>query len=479
MKNKYLYYLKTKKAFILLFLVVLILKLPIINLPLHWDTSDSVVPNAIYIMNNDFNPFIPTMGPPDKPSTITEVKYGEHDWGHPPLFELILALTYTLFSYSLFISHLIVIIFAFLAVFYTYLTCKLLFNKRIALYSSLLLLFSPLFFAQSGTLNHSIPLTSLGIISIYYYLKNNYIKFIISSSILVLLKEQGLFIIMGLFLHHIITKKFNLRKTMCFLPPIMIFVSWLLLHKFYTGWLFYPNLFNFDIYHLTTSLFNNLKLIFFDNIGMSFLTISLIILSYLDMKQNQEFKIRGVPLLLTIVTPFILFFSIAHHQLPRYFLPIMPIIFLIYGNIINIIKNKKIQSLFFFLIILFFVTSWFGNNNFIGGSAGHVLEKNLEYVDFVKVKSDALNFIEHDYQNETILTSWPMTFQAQFPHLGYVSSPLNIIEVDKEENNYSIILYSPQSTSNEKMINIIKDENTILIKRFEKKGKVVKVYSKH
>jgi len=104
---------------ILLFLLIILLKYPVLNLPYYWDDMNYVISTVDYIYNNSFTPFL-----------------WEYSLGHPPFFFLFVGGLFKVFGNSTLIAHLSIILFSFLTLLFTYLIGKKLFNRKVGIISS-------------------------------------------------------------------------------------------------------------------------------------------------------------------------------------------------------------------------------------------------------------------------------------------------------------------------------------------------------
>jgi hypothetical protein len=57
-------------------------------------------------------------------------------------------------------------------------------------------------------------------------------------------------------------------------------------------------------------------------------------------------------------------------------------------------------------------------------------EENLAYRDFVLLHRDAARFLEENYPEARVLTSWPATDELRNPYYGYTSRPLKVVPVE-------------------------------------------------
>lgn len=167
-------FLKRRFLIFIFFLVLLLsLKSSVLNLPAYCDETNYL--NGVFkIWENNLNPFI-------------------EFWSYkPPLFFMLAALTYKLFGYSILITHFIILLLSFLTLCFTFLLAEEIYNRTIALFATLLLFFSPFFFAQSILFYADNLVATLTIITIYFFLKNNKCGYFISATLLVLTKEPAI-----------------------------------------------------------------------------------------------------------------------------------------------------------------------------------------------------------------------------------------------------------------------------------------------
>ena len=146
-----------------------------------------------------------------------------------------------------------------------------------------------------------------------------------------------------------------------------------------------------------------------------------------------------------------------------------------------------------FIIIL--VTQFFGVSN----KVGFTLENNLEYQDFIKVRQLGASYLETNYPNATILTTFPLSLDLSHSYGKYVGRELNIVTIDhygglvnknytqflhpetipkKQINQSKIDIYyhSPQEFPTKEVYDIKDKLNLTLIKRFEINNKSTEIY---
>ena len=255
------------------FLIVIATKMSTLSLGYYWDEIEYIIPSSINTMHNNFNPFI-----------------GEQIV-HPQLLYIIIALGFSIFGISAATSHVIIALFAFLAVFFTYLLGKEMYNKHIGIIAAILMFFTPLFFSQSGLAYHEMPLTALSIMAMYFFYKKNYLWYLLSGILLVLMKETGVLIILSIAVYFCIKNNILKRPaketinhlSMIFIPAIIL-VLWMAINYFLYGWFFSPILTQaneFQTPFILTSalkLLKIIKMVFIDDYhfiltGLAFLSL--------------------------------------------------------------------------------------------------------------------------------------------------------------------------------------------------------------
>lgn len=460
--------MKYEKTYIFgMFLLVFLLNINNLILPYHWDDFNYVISAADYIYNNEITIFL-----------------WDQALGHPPLFFIISGMIFKLFGESLLVSHVIVVIFSFLAVLFTYLISKELFSVKTAVISSLLLIFTPIFLSYSALFYSEISLTAFILMAIYFSIKNKPLISVLFGSLAVLTKEVGVVAVLGILIAKLI--KGNEKKNFIYSIPLVIFLILISLNKIHYGYFLFPrhiSLIKLNLIKNSLVFILMLKTIFFDqfrwvltsliplsllskdcfkkkNIILSLiLSFTLIILifslkffkfeTYFPNFGNYLMVLERFSILIALLA-FLFFLSIKKFIIiynkknlyelyfplifimgmhffiipfvPRYILPIYPILAILFA--ISIKKLSK-RYLYFFLIffIILSLTSLNGNRS----SIGFILEDNFEYSDFIKLRQNSAEFISSNYPKKTVLVSYPMSMDLQHAYGGYVNNPIKVI----------------------------------------------------
>jgi len=476
------------KYFLFFLILVILLKYPTFNLLYHWDETVLVYYGKWFSTNGFFSI------PPN------------HD-GHVPLFSWILATGYTIFGETPFLSRLIVALLSFVAVYFTYLLGKFLYNKQVGIIASLLMFFSPIYFAISGQALIDIPLVTFTVITLYFGLKKKITPYLISACLLILVKEPGFLVIIALSFYQLI-KKEKLKTFLIYISPLLILFIWLFWYYMQTGHMgwFKPyrsiETLNLGWFKLPIPDFPMIfkksvtiiyQLFFWNYHWIPALIICVVIFF---RKKNFKFKKDSIPFLI-IIGLFLLAFSYVN-LLPRYLLPLYPFFFIFSAHALNSFRKKWV---IFLMIIILFISAYrwnYGLKGFIQDPVFHSTifypriltsikngEVSLDYIDVVELEKSALDFIFTNYPNSTITSGFPLVLRRNIGvmDIGYrqwIRHNITVLFPINEENINRSNLVIVESYSNWYENN--KDEfsdifsNLELIKKFEKNEKFLIIY---
>ena len=516
--------------FLCIFLIILLINIPTLNLPSSEDSAGYVMFTTMRIYENNLNIF-------DGNPHI-----------HLPFFTLLLAFLYKIFGPSLIVGRILIIFFSALAILFTYLLAKELYNKETGIIASLLLFFSSLFIAVSGIVIMDMPFTALLLMTFYFLFKKNNWGFFLSSIFLILIKETGVLIYPAIVYYLYKTNENNnlfIKKCILYCLPVLIFVFWSFYNKIYFDWFTSPVISYFKTDSLSKIFLNFIKILKY-NLFNSFnwIITSLIILSplrYIKFKEKTKriylflvisglffiifsmIKLLISPLqiyftnveehindiynfrffitilflfillsykeffklwnkletktILIFILIFMVFLSFYNASSYRYFLPLYSLIFIFGSRAIQcLFGNNKIKYFLVIIIIIISISIWMPEKPYHGD-----LSANLEYINEIKTNKEALNYIEINYPNSTILVpdNYFVRFQLEQSYLGYVTKPLKYITISDNvsEDQFDIFYYFGFMDSSEKQ-KIIEKYNLKIEKIFKCRGKFTEIYTK-
>ena len=223
-------------AFILMLCVFAILKTGDLNTPYFWDELGVYVPGALAMKDNGTIGLLPSS---------LEPLYSR---GHPLVFVFSQAAWFNLVGDTVVEGHVFSLLLGLITLGVFYICTADLFGKAVALFSSVLLAFQPMFFAMSGVILPEMMLTLFTIPAIWGLIRRRWLIYIVSASLAIMTKELAI-IIPALALlvagwDAVADRKiFSLRTlTACFsaLFPLLVYGGFLLIQKKQNGWYFFP-----------------------------------------------------------------------------------------------------------------------------------------------------------------------------------------------------------------------------------------------
>jgi len=279
-----------------------------------------------------------------------KVPYKDFFFAHPPLQLYSLALIFKIFGSSFLAAKIFSLMVSFASVFLLFFITRELFNEKIALISSILLLFWPGFLIFSGQQYGMWEIVLLFLVSVYLVLKDR-------------LALAGAVFSFGLFFRYLLIlylpfllillylKKESMTKflTYFFVPATMIF---LLMFSLF-GYSFVDNSILFQI---TTKIREEtLPKLVFQYLDLGYFSLFLALLSaiFAYLKKNKMILLFSLyPIIIDLLILLSLKTVIYH-----YFLLSLPLVMLVTGNLFFESKEKTVKL----LIILVFILSIFHN----------------------------------------------------------------------------------------------------------------------
>jgi len=421
------------------FLMILLLKAPTLNLPYHWDEMGYVIPNALQLYRNGLNP-----------SSLFYEENVARDMGHPPLWFYILAGVYTVFGESPITSHATVAFFSFIGVYYTVKLGSLLYNQRVGFAAALLLYLSPMYFAQSGIAHIAVPLTAATAATLYYAIAGNLFGYLVAATCLVLFKTPGAFTVAAVAVY-VFFRGRRVKDLLAYSLPALPLLAWLFYHKLAAGWAFNPGYVLRDnplgILFYAVSL-THVMLLENNILALTAFTLALIFYGGKKLAYNTLNPWKNELLLFAGITTLnILSYSMIVGGLPRYLLPIYPMYFIFCARVLDS-ADKRAARLILVLVLSFFVLGW------THGLVSHIedfdrlpytMETNMNYVKVVRLHMEVAAYLAKEHPGGTVWARWPFTDELENTYLHYVDKPLKVTSDPPQMCETDLILYSPDA----------------------------------
>ncbi len=100
--------------------------------------------------------------------------------------------------------------------------------------------------------------------------------------------------------------------------------------------------------------------------------------------------------------------------LNRYLLPVLPVVFAAMAAALSFLRRGPRLTLSCLLL------GGVAASNWINPPYPFPFEENLAFTDFLRLQSDAADYIAHWYPNAVVTSAWPMTAAVSEPDLGFV-----------------------------------------------------------
>src|SRR4030042_3401323 len=165
-------------------LIALAAKLDALCLPFYWDEQAYVLPSH-WLSTQGLMHILPGMHP-----------VGTF-FGHPPLLYLLFAVQFKVFGESLWIPHTIILLFSLTCVTFTYRLGCLLSDWYGGILAALFTCCVPLFYTQSVMVLGDIPITALGVMTVYYFLTGRDRWYFLAATVMLLSKATALAIVVS------------------------------------------------------------------------------------------------------------------------------------------------------------------------------------------------------------------------------------------------------------------------------------------
>jgi len=181
------------------------------------------------------------------------------------------------------------------------------------------------------------------------------------------------------------------------------------------------------------------------------------------------------------IKPYILFILIGGcfvgtfaivYFLRRYTLAVLPY-YCLAGSaaVTGLIRHRLGRALLAGGILALFGTKFYGNHE--GYSA---YDLDLQYLDMISINRQACRYVEEYFSERRLATCWPMNKMLTEPHIGYVTTSMNVVPRDQD---FDVMIYPENNNMSYDLLNpLIERESHGFHKRFARNGKSIAIYTK-
>ncbi len=440
---------KGLSAFLVTFAALLLLHLPLLGLPYHWDEAGYYIPAAL-----DFYRSWLLI-----PKTTLPV-------GHTPLVMVYLGFVWHLFGYSVWAARAAMTLVAAATVTSLYVLGRRVASREIAAWSALLLALSPLFFAQSTLAHLDLAAALFTTLSVLFLLGDQFWFFALAASLAVLSKEPAVVLLPVVWLYawrrgrgFAAGRPAPLATWAALVAPLVPLAAWALYYHHVTGyWTGNREYLSYNLYSTLSparvfwSLLRRAYELFIG--GFNWLLTACAPVGFWWGRKHESRdtghgtrdtgETRNLDPVLRVTCPgseappwrafifltaglvaiYLLLLSLVGGAiLPRYLLPVLPLFYLVAVALVTRLPRFPAR-LILAAAAACFVWAWFINPPY-----PFPFEDNLAYADFIRLHEQAALFLEVQPGQPRILTAWPATDELTESFLGYVRRPLRVAPV--------------------------------------------------
>jgi len=452
-------------------LVLYLSKMSVLNVPYYWDELlvyvnpiRIVYERGLFSMIWDGSLFDPG-------------NFFYHPFGIPLLFLPLLKL----FGHSVWLLRFIALACVWGTLFYTYKIGKILHGKTLGFCASLSLFALPLLFTQSTMILGDTFFMFFSTLFFFQLIQKKYFWTLFCVGVsLGFIRETALAYTPLVFLFFFLQRDFKKRNIFLILSPSVGVVLFFLMsgfgHQAFTEG-------HIGFHDFFAGLMKSFRLAFLDDYKGDLFYPSFFVMLFLflfpKLKSEKKISYDHLLLILFLMFIFVLFFALDKGVLSRYFHPILP-----YFTLLAFYPLVRLSRLFALVFLVAFVVRIpqyaFSSNTFHVGT-GH--ETRMEYIEVIKVHSEAAQYLENKYLKKRLWTSWPLDVMLSDSFFGYVKHSLHVVSAEEaQKGDYDIYVWASNMrndfSSLDERDRWLKKENLKLVQNFFHKNKWVEIYER-
>jgi 4-amino-4-deoxy-L-arabinose transferase-like glycosyltransferase len=424
-------FLRRDYPVLILVMVFVLFKWQDLSVPYFGDEAWSYIP-AIKAMASS--------GPSILPGSIDPVLYR----GHPMLFYFLGSLWMKLFGGGLMIMNLLPLIITVILIYSTYQLGRQLSGIPAAIIASFGLSVQSIVLAQSSFVLPEMLLALWTVLAFLSLFKGNILGLSVWLSLALLTKETAIVLFIAMFIA-VVLLKLNLIRTVHskkvflwpFLIPIVVITGFYILQRQMVGWYFFPNHMRLiETNGLLDKVNGLVDYLLFQNARWIWTSLGLVSLVVSIVKRRFDKRLGSYVLILLIFSVGYLVFSSMNFYTTRYLLSIFPLLFILWGSLINKIGLRP-KTLYVLAGVIIIVSTQVNISKRTHG------EDNLGYRDVVRSHQLLVNECEEmNLHDAHISAQFLMRYNMSKPFLGYLQGEEKFKFLDKvvgEETKYILI----------------------------------------
>jgi hypothetical protein len=385
------------------------------RLPYFWDEAGQFIPAALDLLHD--GAWIPH-------STVPNI--------HPPAIPAYLAGVWRIAGFSPVSTRMAMLALASLGVLAAFLLAIELTRDAKgapAFLAAALLCVSPLFFAQSMLAQLDAPAMLFTTLALLLFVQDHIRAAAAACVALVLVKETGTIVplIFGVWL----ARERRWRDAAWFAVPVATVAAWIVILARNTGsWTGNPDFAQYNVrdplhpVRLMITLARRVFYLGFSNFHWVGTLAALYAWRRSSLFRSRPWRIAGA-----VVAAHVLAFTVLGGAvLNRYLLPTLPILFAAMAAALSVVP--RIPRIVATCVLL----GGLAASNFINPPYPFPFEENLAFADFLKLHTDAADYIAHWYDDPVVHTTWPLSAELSIPELGFVGRKIRVAALPNLSN---------------------------------------------
>jgi 4-amino-4-deoxy-L-arabinose transferase-like glycosyltransferase len=387
-------------------LILLLAHFPFLQLPYFWDEAGQFIPAALDLLH--MGAWIPRSAAPNI---------------HPPGVVMYLAAFWRLAGTSPLATRTAMLILAGFACLAAFLLSRELCRGTagVPVFATLLLVCSPLFFAQSMLAQLDAPAMLFTSLALLLFVQDRMGPAVVASTALVLVKETGLAVALVFALWLIRERRF--RDSAWFALPALALAVWIAALWHATGhWAGNAAFVRYNVadpLHVSRLLISLLRRLYYLFLA-DFRWIGTAAIVY-AWRTTRLFASRSWHVAWVLIFTHVLLVTVfGGAVLDRYLLPVMPVVYTAMAAALALYSRPW---------------RWICEMSLIGGVAAAnwinppypaPFEDNLAFTDFIQLHQVAAAYLMRSYPSAQIQTLWPLTLELSRPELGFIGRPMAV-----------------------------------------------------
>ncbi len=388
--------------FLLFGLAIFASHLPFFHLPYFWDEAGQFVPAALDVLHGGH--LVPRSVEPNI---------------HPPAVMVYLATVWRAAGFQPAVTRSAMLLLATIGMLAAFLLAIELCREAKgapAFLAAALLCISPLFYSQAMLAQLDAPAMVFTALALLLFIQDRIRAAAAVCVVLVLVKETGIVVPAVFFVWLAFERRW--RDAAWFTAPAAVLAAWIAVLAHNTGyWAGDRDFARYNVYdslrplRLGVTFARRLYYLFFADLHWVG-TIAIVS----AWRASRMFHSRSWRVAWLVIAAHVLMFSaLGGAALERYLLPVLPILYAAFSIGFSLYRRAA------YLASAGALVAGLLAGNFVNPPYPFPYENNLAFTDFLKLHTQAAEYLEDRYAAAEVHTVWPLTAELSNPELGFVS----------------------------------------------------------